>query len=71
LVAARAILYTVHRTSMSEGRLVPRVWAEWVPPGGWDSVGTQRGRRTYRSYIYHNDPGWASAAATDSIAGEE
>jgi hypothetical protein len=70
LVAARAILYTIHRTSVSEGRLVPRVWAEWVPPGGWDSVGTQRGRRAYRSYIYHSDPGWASAEAADSTVGE-
>lgn len=62
LAAARAILYQVRRVEARRGELVPTVWGEWVPVEGWDGAGTRSPRRTYRTYIYHGDPGWKVAA---------
>lgn len=61
LVAARAILYHYRATRRMEGRLVARVWGEWIPPEGWEAAAAGPRSRTRRSYIYHRNPGWAPA----------
>jgi hypothetical protein len=58
LAAARAILYVFQRTGRAEGKLVPRVWGEWVPLEGWDSMVARSRKQPYRLYIYHGNPGW-------------
>lgn len=62
LAAARAILYQVRRVEARRGELVPTVWGEWVPVEGWEEVGARGPRKLYRTYVYHGDPGWGSAA---------
>jgi hypothetical protein len=61
LAAARAILYTFRRTGPTGGKLVPRVWGEWVPREGWDRAPPRSRKRVYRSYIYLGRPGWSVA----------
>ncbi|KPK65475.1 MAG: hypothetical protein AMS21_04575 [Gemmatimonas sp. SG8_38_2] len=58
LVALRAILYEVVRTSETAGGLRPRGWAEWVPSEGWDAAATSRREGTHRFYVYTTPPGW-------------
>jgi hypothetical protein len=59
LVAARAIGYRVEQTSPADARMVPFVWAEWLPADGWYRS-TEASRETiYRTYFYHNlAPEW-------------
>jgi len=65
LVAVRAVLYVFQPTARMEGKLVPAVWGEWVPPEGWDAaVGTER-QRFHRSYVYAVNPGWSRPAAVE------
>jgi hypothetical protein len=65
LVAVRAILYTFHPTTRREGKLLPVVWGEWIPPDGWEAAGTSERRRIHRSYVYAVNPGWERAAAVE------
>jgi hypothetical protein len=58
LVAVRGILYTARPTEPGRANLVPTVWGEWVPPGGWDAEPPKGRRRAHRTLIYHMDPGW-------------
>lgn len=58
LVAIRGILYTARPTAPGRANLVPRVWGEWVPPGGWEMETTQGRRQIHRTLVYHLDPGW-------------
>jgi hypothetical protein len=59
LVAARAIGYRAEQTGPADARMVPFVWAEWLPSDGWYRS-TEASRRTiHRTYFYHNlAPEW-------------
>jgi len=65
LVAARAILYTALMTEPGRATLVPRLWAEWVPPGGWGSTEARGPRTVHRTFVYDVDPGWGSQPAAE------
>lgn len=58
LVAVRAVLYAFRPTSRMEGKLVPVVWGEWIPPEGWDEAAPTGRKRIHRSYVYAVNPGW-------------
>jgi len=65
LVAVRAVLYIFRPTARMEGKLIPVMWGEWVPPGGWDAaVAGERGR-IHRSYVYAMNPGWDRRAIVE------
>ena len=51
LVAVRAVLYIFRPTARMEGKLVPVVWGEWIPPDGWDAAAAGERRRIHRSYV--------------------
>ncbi len=60
VVAARATLYTFRPTGPRKGILTARVWAEWLPPSGWDDAGTaaDASAAPYRIYTYDRQPSW-------------
>ncbi len=70
LAAARAVLYTFRRTGPSEGRLLPRVWGEWVPTEGWDRAPPRSAQGVYRSYIYRTNPGWSATERRTAAAAD-
>lgn len=65
LAAVRAVLYAFQPTAPMEGKLVPVVWGEWVPPEGWDDAGPSGRRRIHRSYVYAVNPQWDRTSAAD------
>lgn len=65
LAAVRVVLYAFQRTARMEGKLIPVIWGEWVPPDGWDDARPSERRRIHRSYVYAVNPGWDRAAAAD------
>ncbi len=65
LIAVRAVLYVFRPTARMEGRLVPAVWGEWVPPEGWDGAVESGRGRVHRSYVYAVNPGWVRPAAVE------
>jgi hypothetical protein len=58
LVAARAVMFTIGEVQGRVGKLVPVVWAEWVPPVGWDQATPASRETVHRTYIYHGRPQW-------------
>jgi hypothetical protein len=65
LVAVRAVLYVVRPSGRMEGKLIPVVWGEWVPPDGWDAAAVSERRRIHRSYVYSVNPGWDRQAVVE------
>lgn len=65
LVAVRAVLYAFRPTSRMEGKLIPVIWGEWIPPEGWDEASRTGRRRIHRSYVYALNPGWGQSAAEE------
>jgi hypothetical protein len=65
LVAVRAVLYVFRPTARMEGKLIPVVWGEWIPPGGWDAAVASERNRIHRSYVYAVNPGWNRQAAVE------
>lgn len=65
LVAVRAVLYIFRPTDRMEGKLVPVVWGEWIPPDGWDAAVAGERRRVHRSYVYSVNPGWERRAVVE------
>jgi hypothetical protein len=61
LVAVRTILYHYRPTQRTAGRLMAKVWGDWIPPEGWEAAAAGPRSRIHRSYIYHLNPGWAPA----------
>ena len=61
LAAVRAVLYAFRPTSRMEGKLIPVVWGEWIPPEGWDEAAPGR-KRIHRSYVYSVNPAWGRIA---------
>ena len=70
LVAVRGILYTARPTAPGRANLVPTVWGEWVPPGGWDAQPPHGRRGAHRTLIYHMDPGWQLPETPSAQEGE-
>ncbi len=62
-VAIRGILYVIQAEDRMHGRLVPRIWGEWLPASGWTdaSAGARRGPHTIA--IYGEQPDWHGDAA--------
>lgn len=59
LVAARAIGYRPEQTGPADARMVPFVWAEWLPTDGWYRSTEASRSTTHRTYFYHNlAPEW-------------
>ena len=65
LVAVRAVLYVFRPTARMEGKLIPVVWGEWIPPDGWDAAVASERSRIHRSYVYAVNPGWDRRAAVE------
>ncbi|MGD8868132.1 MAG: hypothetical protein PVI01_10890 [Gemmatimonadales bacterium] len=62
LVAVRAVLYAFHQTSQRQGKLIPVIWGEWIPPDGWDEAARSGRNRIHRSYVYAVNPEWGRTA---------
>lgn len=71
LMAARAILYTASAMRGNRATLVPSVWAEWVPPEGWERAGPRDRRTIHRTFVYHVDPGWWSSSQVEEATEHE
>jgi hypothetical protein len=60
LVAMRAAMYTFRPTGPRRGVLTARVWAEWLPPVGWDEAGTAADTSSApnRTYLWDRPRAW-------------